>query len=132
MILAILHTREYDDYEHFARTLDRLRGHGLPKITKIVVGAARSGELLALRYAQAHHLPVRVIKPNYIKFGRQAPWVRNGQVLAAAQGLVAFHDGQSKNTAHAIQLARAKPLRYVVVVPVELRPRPVPAPSLVG
>ncbi|MCC2545486.1 DUF2493 domain-containing protein [Hymenobacter sp. BT175] len=126
MKLAILHTREFDDYAKLVATLDRLIGSGSLPLTALLTGSARS---LAVRYAQERNLPCRVITPNYARYGSGAPQARNRALVDASAGLLAFHDGQSRTTGHAVELARARALGFVLVVPVTLPPVSAPAPA---
>jgi len=117
MVLAILHTREFRDYTRFARVLDGLR-QKLPALTKIVTAGAPGADPLGAQYARAHSLPLQVLRPNYQRFGREARWVVNGLVLQKAGALVAFWDGRSAGTRHALELARRQRLPYVIEVSV--------------
>jgi len=55
-------------------------------------------------------LVLRVFLPAYHLHGRSALLVRNKAIIAAAQLVVAFWDGQSTGTAHALRLARQRGL----------------------
>ena len=115
MVLALFHTREFRDYDHLERVLTRLRLR-LPAITQIITTGAPGADPMGARYARALGLPVQVLRPNYRRFGRDARHLLNHQALAKADALVAFHDGTSQGTLHALQEARRRRLPYVIKV----------------
>jgi hypothetical protein len=75
-------------------------------ISSIVSGGAAGADSLAARYAREHGLPLQVFLPDYGRYGRRAPLVRNQYIISCAQQVVAFWDSRSSGTAHAIGLAR--------------------------
>lgn len=71
--------------------------------TEIVSGGARGVDTLAAEYAQQNNIPITVFNPDYEKFGRAAPIVRNRQIVDYADEVIAFWDGCSKGTLFVIQ-----------------------------
>lgn len=75
----------------------------LPKeTTEIVSGGARGVDSCAAIYAQKHNIPLKEFLPDYEKFGRRAPLVRNLQIIDYADIVIAFWDGKSRGTKHVI------------------------------
>ncbi len=70
--------------------------------TEIVSGGAIGIDSLAELYAKQNHLPTRIFKPDYAKYGRRAPIVRNDEIIAYAQYVLAFWDGISHGTAYTV------------------------------
>jgi len=77
----------------------------LPAGTTIISGGARGVDTEAEVTAIAHWLPTLIFKAEWDKYGKSAGMKRNADIIAAADEVVAFWDGQSKGTAHTIQLA---------------------------
>lgn len=117
MKLAVIGSRQFTDYAFLVGTLDGLQLAGLlPAITAIISGGARGTDTLAARYARERGLPLEEFLPDYPTCGRKAPLVRNQLLIAASHAVVAFHDGTSRGTRHALGLARRQGLAPVLVV----------------
>jgi predicted Rossmann fold nucleotide-binding protein DprA/Smf involved in DNA uptake len=100
MKTAVIGSRGFKDYNRVCQVLSGF------SISAIISGGAHGADTLAARYAHEHALPLSVFLPDYRSFGRSAPLVRNGSIIASAQQVVAFWDGHSTGTAHTISLAR--------------------------
>lgn len=85
--------------------------------TEIVSGGARGVDTMAAEYAQQNNIPITVFKPDYEKFGRAAPIVRNKQIVDYADEVIAFWDGKSKGTRSVIQYCEktSKPCRIITI-----------------
>ena len=73
-----------------------------PDVTEIVSGGARGIDSDARAYAQAHGIPLKEFLPDYKRFGRGAPLKRNLEIIAYADLVLAFWDGQSRGTKYVI------------------------------
>ena len=65
---------------------------------EIVSGGARGIDKCAEEYAKAKGLTLTVFLPDYERYGRGAPIVRNKQIVDYADSIVAFWDGASRGT----------------------------------
>ena len=65
---------------------------------EIVSGGARGIDKCAEEYAKKKGLILTVFLPDYNKFGRGAPIVRNKQIVDYADKVIAFWDGSSRGT----------------------------------
>lgn len=93
-------------------------GAYLPEgITEFVSGGARGVDACARIYAQAHGIPIKEFLPDYPHYGRGAPLRRNREIIAYADALLAFWDGQSHGTKHTIELCRQaeKPVTVILL-----------------
>ena len=72
----------------------------------IISGGARGADSLAAAEARRRGLVVVEYLPEYERYGRGAPLVRNRQIVAACDRLVAFWNGKSRGTAYTIREAR--------------------------
>ena len=57
-------------------------------------------------YARAAGIALTIIRPDYRRYGRGAPLVRNKQIVDLADVILAFWDGHSRGTAQALDYAR--------------------------
>lgn len=72
----------------------------------IVSGGARGVDSLAEEEARRRGFAVVEFRPDYARYGRAAPHVRNGEIVASCDRLVAFWDGKSRGTKSTIDKAR--------------------------
>ncbi len=77
----------------------------LPDATVVISGGALGVDSIAEQAARSRGLAVIVHFPDYARFGGKAPLERNKLIVADADRVVAFWDGRSTGTAHAIGLA---------------------------
>lgn len=75
----------------------------LPKgCSQIITGGACGVDALAKRAAAELGVKHTCIRPRYQRYGRSAPLVRNIDIVENADCVLAFWDGQSKGTRHAL------------------------------
>ena len=72
---------------------------------EIVSGGAAGIDTLAAEYAKRNGLKLTVFLPEYEKYGRAAPIVRNKQIVDYADKVVALWNGSSKGTMSVIEYA---------------------------
>jgi hypothetical protein len=83
-------------------TLQRNSG----SISLIISGGAKGADSLAQEYANSHQIPTKIFLPDYKLFGRSAPLKRNVHIVEESDLVVAFWDGESRGTLHAINEAK--------------------------
>ena len=71
----------------------------------IISGGARGVDSIAASWARRHGFAVVEHKPDYRRYGKSAPHVRNSQIVADADRVVAFWDGKSRGTQSTIRKA---------------------------
>ena len=86
-------------------------------ITEIVSGGARGIDSDARAYAKAHGIPLKEFLPDYERFGRSAPLKRNLEIIAYADVVLAFWDGQSRGTKYVIDHCREQHVPVRVFAP---------------
>lgn len=77
-----------------------------PDTTEIVSGGARGIDRCARTYAESNHIPLREFLPDYSRYQKGAPHVRNRALIEYADAVVVFWDGQSPGTASCIDYCR--------------------------
>lgn len=85
-------------------------------VTEIVSGGAKGVDTCARAYARAKGLKLTEFFPNYEQYGRQAPLVRNDQIIDYADAVFAFWDGQSRGTKYVIEACKKKNKKVTVYV----------------
>ena len=82
--------------------------------TEIVSGGARGVDTSARIYAKAHGIKLTEFLPDYNKYGKIAPLVRNLEIIDYADEVYAFWDGTSRGTKYVIENCRRKKKRVRV------------------
>ena len=109
-------SREFNDFGLLCEHCDRLlaQKHQTHRIV-IVSGAARGADTLGERYAHERGYSIEQYPADWEHAGKAAGFIRNAQMASVADALIAFWDGQSRGTAHMIELARKHELQVRVV-----------------
>ncbi|AJF96900.1 GTP-binding domain [Pandoravirus inopinatum] len=108
--VAVVGGRDFGAYNVLEDCLDTLADeHG--GIAAIVSGGARGADSLAAEYARHRGIALVEFKPDYDacrtpQERRRAPLLRNADIIAGADMVVAFWDGRSRGTADSIARAR--------------------------
>lgn len=76
----------------------------LPKdVTEIVSGGACGIDTSARNYALSHNIKLTEFLPQYALYGKQAPLIRNIEIIKYADIVFAFWDGTSHGTKYTIE-----------------------------
>ena len=106
--------RDFTDYDLLVRSMeDFINEHGLPSF--IISGCARGADTLGERFAKDVGIEVIRYPADWEKHGKRAGPLRNIEMANNAESLVAFHDKNSKGTAHMISEAQKRSLIVKVV-----------------
>lgn len=118
MKYAIIGSRSYANYAQFEATVDIYTD-----ITEIISGGARGVDKMAERYAEEHNMPCKIFLPDWDKYGKSAGYIRNKDIVAAADKILAFWDFESKGTKHTLQLADQVNKPYIIhlTIPLSMR-----------
>ena len=83
---------------------------------EIVSGGAKGVDTCAAEYAKKNGIKLTVFLPQYERYGRAAPILRNKEIVDYADKIVVFWDGSSKGTLSVIKYAEkaGKPCEIVL------------------
>ncbi len=73
---------------------------------EIVSGGAMGVDRCAAAYAREHGIKLTEFLPEYERYGRAAPIVRNKKIVDYADKVLVFWDGRSKGTLSVIKYAQ--------------------------
>lgn len=75
------------------------------EIVEVVSGGAYGADWLGKRFAEKYDIPYKELKPNWQRYGKQAGFLRNIEIVNLVDEVFAFWDGESKGTKHTIDIA---------------------------
>lgn len=113
MKLAVVGTRTFAREDILTAYLDRRRLAD-PSLV-IISGGAPGADRLAAEYARRFGLPLLQFRADWALHGRRAGPIRNRQIVASADELVAFWDEASPGTRISLELAVEKRIRATIV-----------------
>lgn len=85
-------------------------------VGRIVSGGATGPDTIGASYARAHDMPILIHRPDW-STGRHAGLVRNSQIVADSDVILAFWDGTSRGTKDSITKARKAGKKVIIVKP---------------
>jgi len=109
MKVAVIGSRTFNDYELLKLTLSKYN------ITTIISGGAKGADLLSEQYAGDFEIPTLIFKPDWVKHGRGAGFIRNKDIINECDFAITFWDGTSKGTLHSINLAKRQNKTVIIV-----------------
>lgn len=124
MTLAIIGSRTATDYArleaafqaHYCRHVDDAFTCGwTTRVTAIVSGGARGADLLGARLAKEYGLTLTEFIPDWEKHGKRAGFLRNEDIIAAAEEVLCLWDGVSRGTANSLSIAKRLKKTTVIV-----------------
>ena len=106
--------REYADYAFFKLRLDEILKDLSGEIT-IISGHCSGVDRMGERYAEEKGFRVKIFLPEWDKYGRAAGPMRNKEMVACADLIIAFWNGRSKGTSSLIQYAKIRKKELIVI-----------------
>ena len=70
------------------------------EVTEVISGGAVGIDALAEQYADAHGITKTIIRPDYARYGKRAPLVRNDEMLNMADFVLLIWDGESHGSSY--------------------------------
>lgn len=107
--------RDFNNYKLLKDKLDYYLSQKSKEEVVLLSGHAKGADTLAEYYANEQGVKIEIFPANWDEYGKSAGFIRNAEMVNKADALIAFWDGKSKGTKHAIDLARKKNIRVVIV-----------------
>lgn len=101
-----------------SRTLNIDLKDYIPKEASLIIsGGAKGIDTNAREYAIKNGIELLEILPEYKKYGRFAPLIRNDEIIKKADIIIAIWDGKSKGTKYVIEKCRkvGKEIKVIVI-----------------
>jgi len=99
--------------EEYQLVLSAIEASGF-EITEVVSGGARGVDSLGEKYGLEKNLPIKVFPADWEQHGRKAGIMRNKEMAAYADALIAIWDGNSPGTYNMITEAESCKLKIFV------------------
>lgn len=112
MKVAVVGSRTFNDFALLRKTLDTL----YPNISLIVSGGAKGADSFAERYAKEEGISTLIFKPDWKTHGKAAGFIRNKDIVEAADMVIAFWDGISKGTKNSMDHAEKMGKKLITVM----------------
>jgi len=94
--------------------IDHLEDYVPKECTEIISGGAAGIDACAKQFAQSHSIPYTEFLPDYPRYKRGAPHIRNRQIVEYADVIYAFWDGKSRGTQHVIKYCKKIGKRCII------------------
>ena len=79
----------------------------IPKETDLIIsGGANGVDKIAEDYADRHRISKLILRPKYNLYRKNAPLIRNDEIVEISDKIIVFWDGKSRGTKHTIEYAR--------------------------
>ena len=75
-------------------------------VTKIISGGARGIDSAAEEYADKNGIAKEIFLPNYAKYAKRAPLIRNQEIVLNSDIVIAIWDGSTRGTKYTIDFAK--------------------------
>ncbi|MFI3165150.1 MAG: hypothetical protein R3Y45_02625 [Bacillota bacterium] len=108
MKLAVVGSRSIEKYN----LVDKI----VCNVSEIITGGACGIDEVAKKYAVDNNIPLVEFLPEYNKYRRNAPLIRNSRIVDYADKVLIIWDGKSKGTQYVINKCIEKCKEYDLVI----------------
>lgn len=115
MRIVIGGSRNYNNYEYFAETLDHLLCDVAKNEITILSGHCKGVDLMAECYAKERGISLELYPADWDAYGRAAGPMRNKIMVENCDLVIAFWDGSSKGTRSLIDYARKQGRSHKII-----------------
>jgi hypothetical protein len=109
MKLGIVGSRKFNDFDFLTEKLKEIKD-----ITEIVSGGAVGADKFGELYAKLNNIPTKIFKPEYSKYGKRAPYLRNIEIVENSDIIIAFWDGKSPGTKLTIDICEKQKKKIII------------------
>ncbi len=89
------------------------------EVTELVSGGARGIDSCAKKWANEHNIPIIEFLPEYDKYGKSAPLIRNITIVKNSDLVIAFWDKKSRGTVFTLNKCSVLGVPFKIFVPDE-------------
>ena len=101
--LAIVGSRSIKDENKINKLLDSYEFiFGKPSL--VISGGAIGVDSIGEQWAKKNNIEIQIFKPDWVKYGKRAGFIRNEDIIKNCDGCLAIWDGESNGTKHDIEL----------------------------
>lgn len=111
--IAVIGSRTFNDYDLLRVTI--LSKFSPRDIREIVSGGARGADKLGERFAQEFGLKTNIFLPDWEKYGKQAGFIRNTDIIKNSDIVLAFWDEKSTGTLDSINTAKKLNIPVIII-----------------
>lgn len=86
------------------------------EVDTILTGGAKGIDTIAEEYADSHGIKKTIIKPQYDRYGKGAPMVRNKELVNLCDKALIIWDGTSKGTKFTADFAKKMNKEVTVII----------------
>ena len=86
------------------------------EVDTILTGGAKGIDTIAEEYADSHGIKKTIIKPQYDRYGKGAPMVRNKELVNLCDKALIIWDGVSKGTKFTADFAKKMNKEVTVII----------------
>lgn len=94
--------------------IDSFIGH-FNKVSEIVSGTAKGIDRLGEIWAEEYNIPIKKFPANWNKYGKEAGFIRNKEMVDYCDQALIIWDGESRGTKHDIDLLNESNKPYLLV-----------------
>jgi hypothetical protein len=108
MKIAVVGSRSFNSTQENLKIVEDfiLSKIKISDIEEVISGGAKGADTLAEMFAASNNLRIKIFPANWLKYGKSAGFIRNKEIIAAADIVFAFWDECSKGTKNDIELAK--------------------------
>lgn len=103
MKVAIVGSRTINDEDLVVKFIEESHSFD-PTYDKIISGGSRGVDSIAEKYAKANKIRTVIFVPNWEKYGEQAGFIRNSDIISKCEKCIIIWDGSSELTKNDIEL----------------------------
>lgn len=89
----------------------------VPAETELIIsGGAKGVDSIAEEFADSHKISKLILRPEYQKYKRAAPLIRNEKMIDICDKILVFWDGKSRGTKYTIDYAKKNKKQIEIVI----------------
>lgn len=111
MRIGVIGSRGFNDYELVCKELNPL----INEVEMIVSGGAKGADTLGEKWANENNIQTLIFKPDWNRWGKRAGFIRNTDIVANSDYVIAFWDGASPGTLSSIKLCEKSGRKIKIV-----------------